>query len=92
MNTTGRPGFLRATSSASSGEYTTRTSAPAARSAPSVVELPGTRTMSPNVVTMTSGTRAMAMAVSMSWLEVTHTGQPGPDRSLSPSGMAPRRP
>ena len=41
---------------------------------------------------MASGTRAMAMAVSMSWLLVTHTGQPGPERSLSPSGIAERRP
>ena len=92
MKMTGRVGFLRAMSSASSGEYTTRTSAPAAFSAPKVVELPGTRIMSPNVVTIASGTRAMAMAQSMSWLEVTHTGHPGPDSSLSPLGMAERRP
>ena len=92
MKMTGRVGFLRAMSSASRGPYTTRTSAPWAFSAPSVVVLPGTRIMSPNVATMASGTRAMAMAQSMSWLDVTHTGHPGPERSLSPSGMALRRP
>ncbi len=46
-NTTWRSGFARAILSASSGEYTIRTSAPRALSASRSVDEPGTRSMSP---------------------------------------------
>ena len=69
-----------------------RISRPAAFICASEVELPGTRIMSPNVVLMASSMRASAMAWSMSWLAVTHTGQPGPESSLTPAGMTLRNP
>ena len=53
---------------------------------------PGTRIMSPKVAMMTSSRSLSAMAWSISRLAVTQTGQPGPDRSLSPSGMMERNP
>lgn len=91
-NTTGRSGLACAMLSASSGEYTMRTSRPAACSLSSEDELPGTRVMSPNVVRITFSTRARAITASMSRLAVTHTGQPGPLASLQPSGMRSRMP
>ena len=39
--------------------------------------------MSPKVVTMTSGCLASSMAMSMSSLAVTHTGQPGPESRVT---------
>ena len=47
---------------------------------------PGTRIMSPNVVMMTSGCSAMAMASSTRPIGITHTGQPGPCTSVTVSG------
>src|SRR3990172_11332328 len=41
---------------------------------------------------MTPGLLARAMALSISPLGVTHTGQPGPERSLTWGGKSPRRP
>ena len=54
-NTTWRSGLSTATLSASSGEYTNRTSAPRALASMRLPFDPGTRIMSPNVVKMTSG-------------------------------------
>ena len=48
--------------------------------------------MSPNVAMVTFSTRASAMTVSMSWFDVTHTGQPGPDARRMPAGMRLRMP
>ena len=53
---------------------------------------PGTRVMSPKVVIFTPGTRESAITVSMSLLEVTHTGHPGPDAKRVPSGIIVRKP
>ena len=92
MKMTGRPGFSRAMVRASRGEYTMRTSCPAAFSAARELVDPGTRIMSPNVVMMTPSTRASAMARSMSWLAVTHTGQPGPESRCRFAGMIERKP
>ena len=89
---TGRVGFSLATVSASRGEYTMRMSRPAACSLRSELVEPGTRVMSPKVVIITFGTRESAMTVSMSWLLVTHTGQPGPLARRQPSGMSERMP
>ena len=66
MKMTSLPGLSCASESASSGEYTMRTSRPAAFSAASELVDPGTRIMSPNVAIMAPGTRARAMAWSMS--------------------------
>ena len=52
--------------------------------------LPGTRIMSPKVVKITSGWRAIAIASSMRPIGITHTGQPGPCTSSTPSGSSPR--
>src|ERR1017187_6797033 len=49
---------------------------------------PGTRSMSPNEQKMTSGRRAMACARSIISSGVTHTGQPGPCTSSTPSGRS----
>ena len=65
-NTTWRSGSSCASRSASSGEYTMRTSRPAACSASRLLVEPGTRVMSPNVAMVTSGTRASAITLSMS--------------------------
>ena len=68
-----------------------RMSRPAACSLSELVE-PGTRVMSPKVVMIAFGTRESAITVSMSWLLVTHTGQPGPLARRQPSGMSERMP
>ena len=85
-NTTVRSGLRRATSSASSGEYTTRTSPPAARAMNRSSDEPGTRSMSPNEQTIASGRFAIAMASSINATGVTHTGQPGPCTSSISGG------
>ncbi len=63
-----------------------RTSPPPAftlkRSAPE----PGTRSMSPKEVKITSGRRAMMIARSISSNGVTHTGQPGPCTIVTSGG------
>ena len=91
-NTTSRSGFSVAIFSASSGEYTMRTSRPAACSADSELVEPGTRFMSPKVVRTRPSMRASAMTVSMSRLAVTHTGQPGPLIRRTPGGRMDRKP
>src|SRR5450759_269872 len=48
--------------------------------------------MSPKVVIVTPGWRAISMAVSMSRLAVTHTGQPGPEISVTFLGITSRSP
>ncbi len=63
-----------------------RTSPPADFTASRSVVDPGTRSMSPKEVKITSGRRAMASALSMSSSGVTHTGQPGPWISPIDSG------
>ena len=85
-NTTSLVGFSTAMRSASSGEYTKRTSAPRALASSSVPLLPGTRIMSPNDVKITLGCSATAMASSTRPMGITHTGHPGPWISSTPSG------
>ena len=63
-----------------------RTSPPCARTPSRSVPDPGTRSMSPNEVRITSGRRAMAIALSISSSGVTHTGQPGPCTSVISGG------
>ena len=86
-NTTSRSGLSTATFSASSGEYTNRTSAPRALASSSVPLPPGTRIMSPKLVKMTFGVSATAMASSMRPIGITHTGQPGPCTSSTLRGQ-----
>ena len=76
--TTCRSGFSLATLSASSGEYTTRTSPPRLLIPKRSASLPGTRSMSPNEQKITSGRSAMASALSIMSSGVTQTGHPGP--------------
>ena len=77
-NTTCRSGFSLAMVSASSGEYTTRTSPPSLLIRNRSFSLPGTRSMSPNEQKITSGRAAISSALSMISSGVTQTGQPGP--------------
>jgi hypothetical protein len=84
---TRRCGFSRAMRSASSGEYTTRTSAPLLFSVRRSPRDPGTRSMSPNDVKMRSGWLAMACARSIISSDVTQTGQPGPCTSSIVGGI-----
>ncbi len=76
--TTCLSGCLMASSRASRGEYTTRTSPPRARICWRSHSLPGTRSMSPKEVKRTSGRDASVSALSICSSEVTHTGHPGP--------------
>jgi hypothetical protein len=76
--TTCRSGWAVASRTASSGEYTTRTSLPRALSESRSPREPGTRSMSPNEQKTTSGRAAIACARSIISSEVTQTGQPGP--------------
>ena len=92
MKMTWSSGLRAASSTASSGEYTMRTSAPADFSAASDDVLPGTRIMSPRVAIHVPSSRASAMAWSMSRLAVTHTGQPGPESSWRLFGRIERKP
>ena len=86
-NTTSRSGLSRAIESASSGEYTMRTSAPRAFASSSERRLPpGTRSMSPKLVKITSGRSAIVIASSMRPIGMTQTGQPGPWTSSTSSG------
>ena len=91
-NTTSLSGFSCAILSASRGEYTILISRPAACSFNRLEVEPGTRVISPNVVIFTPGMRARAITVSISLLEVTQTGQPGPEASRVPSGIIERKP
>ena len=61
-------------------------SAPAALASKNDPRPPGTRSMSPKVVRMTSSCSAMAMASSTRPIGITHTGQPGPCTSETVSG------
>ena len=84
--TTSRSGFLRAIASASSGEYTIRTSAPCALASSSVCSEPGTRSMSPKQVKMRPSVRASAIPSSTRPIGITQTGQPGPCTSSTLAG------
>ncbi len=84
--TTSRSGFSLAIRSASSGEYTIRTSAPSALASSSVPEPPGTRIMSPKQVKITPGSLATAIPSSTRPIGITQTGQPGPCTSSTFSG------
>ena len=57
-----------------------------------LMEVCGTRIMSPKVVMMAPSMLASAIAWSISRLAVTQTGQPGPLSSLSPAGIMERKP
>ena len=90
--TTSREGSSRASASASSGEYTIRTSAPAARASARDSRRPGTRIMSPKVTSVTAPPRASWMAASTSAAAVTHTGHPGPESNWIEPGSSARMP
>ena len=85
-NTTCFSGRSAASFSASSGEYTNRTSAPRALASSSDPFEPGTRIMSPKHVKITSGRSASHMASSTRPIGITHTGQPGPCTSSTCGG------
>ena len=63
-----------------------RTSAPSALASSSVPSAPGTRSMSPKQVKITSGLRATAMPSSTRPIGITQTGQPGPCTSSTFGG------
>ncbi len=63
-----------------------RTSAPSALASSSVPCDPGTRSMSPKHVKITSGSCAIAMPSSTRPIGMTHTGQPGPWTSSTFAG------
>ena len=63
-----------------------RTSAPSAFASRSVPDAPGTRSMSPKQVKITSGSCASAMPSSTRPIGITQTGQPGPWTSSTFSG------
>jgi hypothetical protein len=91
--TTSRSGSRRAMPSASSGEYTVRTSAPRAFASRSERRRPpGTRNMSPKLANVTSGRSAIEMASSTRPIGITQTGQPGPWTSSTSSGRSASRP
>src|ERR1700756_607874 len=69
-----------------------RTSPPSAFTSNKLFDDPGTRSMSPNEQKMTSGRAAMATALSISSIGVTHTGQPGPCTRLISRGRRSSRP
>ena len=85
-NTTWRSGLRSASASASSGEYTTRTSAPPALASSRVDSPPGTRIMSPKQHMVTPSAQATATASSTRPIGMTHTGHPGPWMSSMLSG------
>src|SRR5579872_188163 len=91
-NTTCLSGLFLASFKASSGEYTIRMSAPSAFASNRLLHDPGTRSMSPNEQKIASGRAAMATALSMSSIGVTHTGQPGPWTSVISRGSRSSRP
>src|SRR5579859_8112529 len=59
-----------------------RTSPPSAFTSKRLFDDPGTRSMSPKEQKITSGRLAMATALSINSIGVTHTGQPGPCTSV----------
>src|SRR5579864_3076096 len=59
-----------------------RTSAPSALASNRLLDEPGTRSMSPNEQKIASGRFAIATALSINSIGVTHTGQPGPCTSV----------
>jgi hypothetical protein len=69
-----------------------RMSRPSAFSRESELREPGTLTISPKVVSVMPGWRPISMAMSMSRFAVTQTGQPGPESSVTFSGMRSRSP
>ncbi len=86
-NTSGLSGASAAIRTASSIEYTMRTSAPSAFAENSDPAVVGTLIMSPNAVTVTPAL-ASAIASAISLLVVTHTGQPGPCAILTPTSAS----
>src|ERR1700739_4746688 len=69
-----------------------RTSPPSAFTSNRLFDDPGTRSMSPNEQKMTSSRAAMATALSISSIGVTHTGHPGPCTKLISRGNKSSRP
>src|SRR5579872_5961030 len=69
-----------------------RTSAPSAFTSKRLLDDPGTRSMSPNEQKITSGRLAMATALSINSMGVTHTGQPGPCTRVISRGSRSSRP
>ena len=90
--TISRSGRCSARASASSGEYTTRTSPPRAFTDRRSRSVPGTRSMSPNEQKITSGREASATAWSTIATGVTQTGHPGPWISAISGGKSSSRP
>ena len=54
--------------------------------------MPGTRSMSPKETRTTPGSVPRARKASRSDWSVTHTGQPGPEMSVTPGGKRDLRP
>src|SRR5579864_8957804 len=69
-----------------------RTSAPSALASNRLLLEPGTRSMSPNEQKIASGRFAMATALSINSIGVTHTGQPGPCTKVISLGSRSSRP
>ncbi len=92
QNTTSFSGLPRAMETASNTEYTMRTSAPSPFCRARVDPEPGTFIRSPNVVTITPGSRDKATNASISLCAVTQTGHPGPDSRVRVCGSIPRIP
>ena len=69
-----------------------RTSAPRAFASSSEPRPPGTRSMSPNVASVTPSVSAIAIASSTRPMGITHTGHPGPCTSSTSSGSSSSRP
>src|SRR5579862_2360580 len=69
-----------------------RTSAPSALASSRLFDDPGTRSMSPNEQKIASGPLAIATALSINSIGVTHTGQPGPCTSVISRGSRSSRP
>lgn len=86
-NTNGFSGSFLAIWTASSIEYTIRTSAPSAFAVNREPMVVGTLIISPNAVTVTPFL-ARVMASATSALVVTHTGQPGPCAILTPASLS----
>src|SRR6266576_845550 len=69
-----------------------RTSAPSALASNRLLDEPGTRSMSPNEQKIASGRFAMATALSINSIGVTHTGHPGPCTSAISFGSRSSKP
>src|SRR5579864_421569 len=69
-----------------------RTSAPSAFASNKLFDDPGTRSMSPKEQKIASGRLAIATALSINSIGVTHTGQPGPCTRVISLGSRSSRP